>query len=208
MFKYVQDCSGGRGDQFLPRIVLIGIEIISSRYFVFCSCFQGAAPAAPSSDRMDELCFALSSLCDLCVLLLGLRENPNDRACEPAWSCQAAWGGWDQYFPEGNSVQVLSEIQTLVRLQVLRPSDPSSEGKSVLHRDINCLYLLHRVTEMPLEDLTWWSHSFNSLFRNWRLLKIQQQYFLCICSFHYVYLEPMWFARVQLIAFPLIFSLT
>lgn len=68
IFKYIQDCSGGRGDKFLPGIVLTGVEIISSRYFVFCSCCQGTAPAALSSHRMDGLCFALSSLPDLGVL--------------------------------------------------------------------------------------------------------------------------------------------
>lgn len=68
IFKYIQDCSGGRGDKFLPAIVLTGVEIISSRYFVFCSCCQGTAPAALSSHRMDGLCFALSSLPDLGVL--------------------------------------------------------------------------------------------------------------------------------------------
>lgn len=73
IFKYVRDCSGGRGDKFFPRIVLTGVEIISSRYFVFCSCFQGTAPAALSTDRMDGLCFALCSLPDLSVLLPGLR---------------------------------------------------------------------------------------------------------------------------------------
>lgn len=72
IFKSLQDCSGGRGDKFLPRIVLIGTETISGRYFVLCSCFQGTAPAALSTDRMDGLDCALSSL--------------------PSLSCSLGWG--------------------------------------------------------------------------------------------------------------------
>lgn len=145
IFKYVQDCSGGRGDKFLPRIVLIGIEIISGRYFVFCSCFQGAALAALSTDRMDGLCFALSSLPDLGVLLLGLRGNPSDRACEPTWSCQAAWGGWDQYFPEWSSLEVVSEIQTCeasgvetIRRSIIRKYLCTSQGHELLVPSSSC----------------------------------------------------------------------
>lgn len=150
IFKYVVDCSGGIGDKFLARIVLTGIEIISSRYFVFCSCFQGAAPAALSTDRMDGLCFALSSLPDLDVLLPGLRGiQVAQPESQPGLVEQPEVDGINN-----SSVEVISGVQTFVRLQLLSPSeDASSEGTSVLHRYINCLYLLPRVTEVPLEDL-------------------------------------------------------
>lgn len=54
-----------------------------------------------------------------------------------------------------SSVCMVSEIHACMRLHVLR----SLEGASVFFRCINCLYLLHHASEMPLEDVTWWSNT-------------------------------------------------
>lgn len=90
-----------------------------------------------------------------CSATLTWWGNPNERACEPAWSWHLRWMGsiflWMEF---------CVEVSCVVRYTPLWDfTFRSLEGTSVFCRYINYLYFLHHVSELALEDITGWSNT-------------------------------------------------